>query len=168
MAGGQAGTAAPITEPSGRRGVSDRAGAVGPIVGPSGRPEPPTAFDLTSVVLRYRREVLALTLLGPGGVLLPFPLWLVGAAIGLTCWAWSRAEKLIGLAGPVIVSAAGIGVIGALNKNPSIPVDLHAYVAAAQAHGSLLMRLCSAAGAIFLGARLVRSYRAGAARSANR
>jgi len=141
---------------------------VAPTAGPRGRREPPTAFDLASVVRRYRTEVLALILLGPGGLLLPFPLWLVGAAIGLTSWAWSRAEKVIGLGGPLILTLAGIGIIGALNKNPSMPVDLHAYVAASRAHWQLLMRVSAPAGALFLGARLVRAYRVGARRSAGR
>jgi len=148
--------------------ADERRGSVAPTAGPRGRREPPTAFDLASVVRRYRTEVLALILLGPGGLLLPFPIWLVGAAIGLTSWAWSRAEKVIGLGGPLILTLAGIGIIGALNKNPSMPVDLHAYVAASRAHWQLLMRVSAPAGALFLGARLVRAYRVGARRSAGR
>ncbi len=148
--------------------ADERRGSVAPTAGPRGRRDPPTAFDLASVVRRYRTEVLALILLGPGGLLLPFPIWLVGAAIGLTSWAWSRAEKVIGLGGPFILTLAGIGIIGALNKNPSMPVDLHAYVAASRAHWQLLMRVSAPAGALFLGARLVRAYRVGARRSAGR
>ena len=82
--------------------------------------------------------MLSLLLLGVGGLLLPFPLWLIGAVIGLTSRVWGTGDKFIGIAGPLIVTVAGVGVIGALNKNPSIAVDLHAYVAAARADASLL------------------------------
>jgi hypothetical protein len=112
------------------------------------------AFDPVTFARRFARESLALLLLGLGGLLLPIPLWLIGALIGVTSRVWSRADKFTGIAGPLIVTVAGVGVIGALNKNPSIPVDLHAYVAAAHADASLLMRIGAALGAAYLAARL--------------
>jgi hypothetical protein len=84
---------------------------------------------------------------------------LIGAVIGLTSRVWSTRDKFIGIAGALIITVAGVGVIGALNKNPSIPVDLHAYVAAAHADSSLLMRFGAVLGAIYLGARLPRGDR---------
>ncbi len=100
--------------------------------------------------------MLALLLLGLGGLLLPIPLWLIGAVIGLTSRVWRGADKFVGIAGPLVVTAAGVGVTGALNKNPSIPVDLHAYVAAAHADASLFLRIGAALGAGYLAARLPR------------
>jgi hypothetical protein len=114
------------------------------------------AFDPVAVVRRFAREMLALLLLGLGGLLLPIPLWLIGAAVGLTSRAWRGADKFIGIAGPLLFTVAGVGVIGALNKNPSIPVDLHAYVAAAHADASLFVRIGAALGTAYLAARLPR------------
>jgi hypothetical protein len=129
---------------------------------------PQPAFDPLSLIRRFRREALALLLLGPGAIVLPFPLWLIGAAIGLTSWVWSVRDKSIGLVGPCLVTAAGVGFIGALNKNPSIPVDLHAYLNAAHEHAGILIRVSAAAGALYLGARLLRRDKATRRRSANR
>jgi hypothetical protein len=122
----------------------------------AGRAPAQAPFDPVAVARRYAREVLALLLLGIGGLLLPVPLWLIGAAIGLTSRVWGRADKFIAVAGPLIVTVAGVGVIGALNKNPSIPVDLHAYVAAAHAYASLFLRIGAALSAAYLAARLAR------------
>lgn len=112
-----------------------------------------------AVVRRYPREMFSLLLLGVGGLLLPFPLWLIGAVIGLTSRVWGTGDKFIGIAGPLVVAVAGVGLIGALNKNPSIAVDLHAYVAAARADASLLLRIGAAGGAVYLLARLPRGGR---------
>jgi hypothetical protein len=152
-----------------------RGGAPQPIrVGRSGAttPEQPQvpqpAFDPMSLIRRFRREALALVLLGPGAIVLPFPLWLIGAAIGLTSWVWSVRDKSIGLVGPFLVTAAGVGFMGALNKNPSIPVDLHAYLNAAHEDAGILIRVSAAAGALYLGARLLHRDKATRRRSANR
>ncbi len=128
----------------------------------------PAAFDLVAAARRFARELLALLLLGLGGMLLPIPLWLIGAAIGLTSRVWGAADKLAGIGGPLLVTVAGVGVVGALNKNPSIPVDLHAYVAAAHAHAPLLMRIGAVAGAGYLAARLLRASAGRPSRSADR
>ncbi|MGE5286338.1 MAG: hypothetical protein ACM3ML_03855 [Micromonosporaceae bacterium] len=135
-------------------------------------PEQPRApqpgLDPWSAARRFRREALALVLIGPGAIVLPFPLWLIGAAIGLTSWVWSVRDKSIGLAGPFLVTAAGVGLIGALNKNPSIPIDLHAYLSAAHADAGILIRVSAALGALYLGARLLRRDKAAKRRSADR
>jgi hypothetical protein len=132
------------------------------------RPAAPLAIDPIAVVRAFARETLAVLLLGLGGLLLPIPLWPIGAAIGMTSRVWRAVDKFTGIAGPLIITVGGVGVIGALNKNPSIPVDLHAYVAAARADGPLLMRAGAAAGAAFLSARLPRARLSQAGRSADR
>jgi hypothetical protein len=121
--------------------------------------------DPVALARRFPWEVFALVALGPGGLVLPFPLWLIGAVAALTSKAaWSRGDRLIGLGGPPLVTVVGIALIGALNKNPSITVDVHAYVAAAHADGGLLFRIGAAVGACYLGVRLVRAYRAATAK----
>ena len=140
-----------------------------PVGGPHARAGPKVAFEPISVIRRFPRELLSLVLLGLGGLLLPFPLWPIGALIAVTSRVWSAGDKFVGLVGPLAVTAAGVGVIGALNKNPSIPVDLHAYVAAAHADASLIMRIGAALGAAYLAARLPRRGRpTPARRSADR
>ncbi len=138
-------------------------------VGQPAAPVPQVAFDPTLVIRRFPRELLALVLLGLGGMLLPFPLWLIGAVTGLTSRIWSTGDKFIGIAGPLIITVAGVGVIGALNKHPGVPVDLHAYVAAVRADASLIFRIGAVLGALYLGARLPRGNRPSpACRSADR
>lgn len=132
-------------------------GQAEPRPNPSGIPQP--AFDPVSLARRFPREALALVLLGIGGLLLPFPLWLLGAAVALTSTVWSRKDKLVGLVGPPVLTVVGIGVIGALNKNPSIAIDLHAYFAASHADAGILIRIGAILGAGYLGARLVRHDR---------
>ncbi len=130
---------------------------------------PQFALDPMSVIRKFPREMLALVLLGLGGLLFPFPLWFAGAAIGLTSRVWSRSDKLTGLGGPLVITVVTVGIIGALNKNPEIPVDLHAYVAAAHADALLTLRITAALGAGYLGARLPRGGRPSpAGRSADR
>lgn len=150
--------------------AAGRAG--GPASGPRARHDPQTAFDLMPVTRAFGREVLALMLLTPGGLLLWPPLWpvlwLIGTVLALASRTWSRPDKFIGLAGPLVVTVAGIVIVGALNKNPSMGVDLHSYVAAAQVNGRMLLRACAMAGVVFLGARLLRPYRAALRRSADR
>jgi hypothetical protein len=125
-----------------------------PVGGAPVRAVPEVAFDPISVVGRFPREMLSLVLLGLGGLLLLFPLWLIGTVISLTSRVWSTRDKFVGIVGALMITVAGIGVIGALNKNPSIPVDLHAYIAAAHADASVLLRFGPVLGAIYLGARL--------------
>ena len=138
-----------------------------PANGPSVRDDHGSGLGLVSVTRWFGREALAIILLGLGGVVLPFPVWLVGAVIALTSWAWSRPEKFVGVVCPLVVTVAGIGIIGALNRNPSMPIDVQAYIGAAHTDGKLLMRITTAAGALFLGGRLVRRFRAAARRSPN-
>ncbi len=137
--------------------------------GPPARVVPQFALDPMSVIRKFPREMLALVLLGLGGLLFPFPLWFAGAAIGLTSRVWSRSDKLTGLGGPLVITVVTVGIIGALNKNPGIAVDMHAYVAAAHADALLTLRITAALGAGYLGARLPRGDRPSpAGRSADR
>ncbi len=148
-----------------------RLAQVDQVTGEAARRPPQAALppvDLVRLVRRFRREALTLALVGPGALVLPNPLWLIGAVIGLTSWVWSVKDKSIGLAGPFLVTVAGVGLIGALNKNPSIPFDRHAYVSAAHADAGILIRVSAVLGALYLGARLVHRYRVTARRSANR
>ncbi len=146
---------------------ADRQTSGFPANGPSVRGDHGSGLGLVSVTRWFGREALAIILLGLGGVVLPFPVWLVGAVIALTSWAWSRPEKFVGVVCPLVVTVAGIGIIGALNRNPSMPIDVQAYIGAAHTDGKLLMRITTAAGALFLGGRLVRRFRAAARRSPN-
>jgi hypothetical protein len=172
------GTIQPGRADIGRRRVPGNApvravpvGQVDPLTGGVAPGEPGVsqpAVDLVSIVRRFRREALVLALIGPGALVLPVPLWLIGAVIGLTSWVWSGRDKSIGLAGPFLVTVVGVGVIGALNKNPSIPIDMRAYMSAAHADAGILIRVSAVLGALYLAARLLRRYRATVRRSANR
>jgi hypothetical protein len=144
-------------------------GMAPPGMAPPARVVPQFASDPMSVIRKFPREMLALVLLGLGGLLFPFPLWFAGAAIGLTSRVWSRSDKLTGLGGPLVITVVTVGIIGALNKNPGIAVDMHAYVAAAHADALLILRITAVLGAGYLGARLPRGDRPSpAGRSADR
>ncbi|HUK67989.1 MAG TPA: hypothetical protein VLW50_04415 [Streptosporangiaceae bacterium] len=139
-----------------RRAPAGKRLGTAPTGGTAARVGPQFAFDGMSVVRRFPRELLALVLLGLGGLLFPFPLWIAGVAIGLTSRVWSRMDKLTGLGGPLVITLVTVGFIGVLNKNPTIPVDIHAYVAAAHADALLTLRITAILGAVYLGARLPR------------
>jgi hypothetical protein len=128
------------------------AGRPGPAAEPIERirPVPPSnagAVDL-DVLFRHRPvEVGAIALTAIGGLLLPVPLWIFGAAAGALSRLWTPQEKMIGLIVPALVTMAGTAALGG------------AAALAALGAGDMPppLRLAGPLGAGYLGWRLLRS-----------
>ena len=58
-------------------------------------------------------ETIAILLLGLGGLILWFPFWPIGAIVGMFSRLWDVKDKLVAIAGPLLVALAG-SVFGAL------------------------------------------------------
>ena len=56
---------------------------------------------------RYPLEATAIILLGPGGLILPFPCWLIGALVALRSRIWDRRDKWAAFLGPLLFALAG-------------------------------------------------------------
>jgi hypothetical protein len=55
---------------------------------------------------KHPLEAVAVVLLGLGGLILPFPFWLIGGIVALRSRRWDARDKWIALAGPPLVTFA--------------------------------------------------------------
>jgi hypothetical protein len=55
---------------------------------------------------KHRLEAVSIVLLGVGGLILPFPFWLIGGLIALKSRRWDARDKWMALAGPLLVTFA--------------------------------------------------------------
>ena len=53
---------------------------------------------------KHPLEAVAVVLLGLGGLILPFPFWLIGGLVSLRSRRWDARDKWIALAGPPLVT----------------------------------------------------------------
>ncbi len=53
---------------------------------------------------KHPLEAVAVILLGLGGLILPFPFWLIGGLVALRSRRWDARDKWIALAGPPLVT----------------------------------------------------------------
>ena len=75
-----------------------------------GRPEPLT--EAWAFVRKQPLESVSLLLLGVGGLLYPFPLWLIGAVVSVRSQRWDKRDKWLAFTGPVLFTAAALIVMG--------------------------------------------------------
>lgn len=116
-----------------------------------GRPRP---SEVLALARRHPLECGAILLLGLGGLIGLFPLWLLGALAALVSRWWDGRDKLAAVAVPLAVAALGAIALGGLNsKAPS----LSGYAHGMRADGWDLIR----AGAVFAAAYLARRMRRG-------
>jgi hypothetical protein len=114
------------------------------------KPAPDGAGGFAEQVRSHAVEAGALGLLGLGCLLLPIPLWLFGAVLAGFSREWASRDKLIGLAGPLGVTGAGVLWYGARHIGSGVVVD------AIVIGGPATLRFAGPAGAIFLGVQLLR------------
>jgi hypothetical protein len=55
---------------------------------------------------KHPLEAVAVVLLGVGGLILPFPFWLIGGLVALKSRRWDGRDKLVALAGPPLIALA--------------------------------------------------------------
>ena len=109
---------------------------------------------------RQRRlEALSVVLLALAGLIYPFPIWvlgfliwLVGAALAAGSKQWSRWNKLVGVAGPVILVIFGTSVGLALGGQRH---SLAAYGHEVLADSRYMIQIAALLGAAYLAWRLV-------------
>jgi len=81
-------------------------------LGPSklGRPEPLT--EAWAFVRKQPLESVSLLLIGVGGLILPFPVWLIGAVVSIWSRSWDRRDKWLAFTGPVLFTVVALIVMG--------------------------------------------------------
>ena len=107
---------------------------------------------------RNRLATVCVVLLALGGLLLPFPiwvvglsLWLIGALIAVTSRLWSLPDKWIGLVGPIALVIIGTAVavsIGGTRSNAS------GYVHETLTNAMYLFKIGAVLGAAYLAWRI--------------
>ncbi len=100
-------------------------------------------------------EAVAVVVLIVGVLIFP-PLWLIGVFIALLSRLWNPLDKLIGLAGPVLLSIIGTGVGLIMGETRHSPGD---YFKEGLALSTDLLRTGAILGAIYLAWRVTKGRR---------
>ena len=72
------------------------------------------AWDLARLARRQPLESAAVVLLGIGGLILPFPLWLLGGLLTIWSRIWMTRDKWIAIIGPPVFALVGTLVIAVI------------------------------------------------------
>ena len=70
------------------------------------RPPPAVLAEAWALARKHPLEAVSVILLGVGGLILPFPFWLIGGLVALRSRRWDARDKWIALAGPPLVTFA--------------------------------------------------------------
>ncbi len=76
---------------------------------------------------RYPLESAAVVVLGVGGLLYPFPFWLVGGLLTIWSRIWFARDKWVAIAGPPAIALVGVLVTAMLMKGGMIGNLPHAF-----------------------------------------
>ncbi len=68
------------------------------------RPPPAVLAEAWALARKHPLEAVSVILLGVGGLILPFPFWLIGGIVALWSRRWDARDKWIALAGPPAVT----------------------------------------------------------------
>lgn len=112
--------------------------------------------SVLALVRSHPLETAAVLLLGVGGLIYPFPLWLIGAVAVIASRGWDTRDKWAALAVPVAFAlVAAIAIAGLFARSGS----LAGYVATVRIDGWDLIRAGSLVAAAYLVWRLRRGRR---------
>jgi hypothetical protein len=117
-----------------------------------GRPEPLT--EAWAFVRKQPLESVSLLLLGVGGLIYPFPLWLIGAIVSVRSRRWDKRDKWLAFTGPVLFTVAALIVMGITGQGNFFVAFGHA-----THHFGLLLRVGCLLSAGYLVWRLSRGPR---------
>jgi len=117
-----------------------------------GRPEPLT--EAWAFVRRQPLESVSLLLLGVGGLIYPFPLWLIGAVVSIRSRWWDKRDKWLAFTGPVLFTLVALIVMGITGQGNFFVAFGHAFH-----HFGLLLRVGCLLSAGYLVWRLRRGPR---------
>jgi hypothetical protein len=128
---------------------------------PGGGAEPGSAVPgwlgaLLAVVRSHPLECLAVLLIGLGGLIDPWPLWLIGALAVFASPLWDVRDKLAAVAIPLGVAL--VGAVAAAGFTAHVP-GLSGYVHEVRLDGWNLMRAGAVLGAVYLARRIQRGRR---------
>ena len=85
------------------------------------------ARDAGALSRRYPLEAVAIFLLGVGGLILPFPFWLIGGALAVMSRFWPPRDKWIALAGPLVIALLGTLVTAVIVGGKGNPVEIYTH-----------------------------------------
>lgn len=132
-------------------GEPARAGAPG---GPLAQPLGPS---LVAHIRAHPREAATIALLGVGGLLLPVPLWFIGAVASLLSRLWDGRDKTVAFLGPALVCLAVTIPLAAVVGGHGNPVVVYLHLLRVDAR--YLIRLGCLASAGYLAWRVRRGPR---------
>jgi hypothetical protein len=75
---------------------------------------------------KHPLEAVAVVLLGVGGLILPFPFWLIGGLVALKSRRWDARDKWVALAGPPLVTLAVLIIRAATSPGNFFSAFYHA------------------------------------------
>ena len=86
------------------------------------------ALAAARLARRYPLESVAVVLLGIGGLILPFPFWLLGGLLAIWSRLWNARDKWVALAGPPGIALVGMVVTALIvgGRGHVITVYVHA------------------------------------------
>jgi hypothetical protein len=110
------------------------------------------AWSGAAAARRYPREAVAIILLGFGGLILPFPFWLIGATAAIWSRIWDAFDKWVAFLGPLVFALLGSIVTAAVIHAQGNVVLVYSH--ALRVDIGYLLRAGSVLCAIFLAVRL--------------
>ena len=140
--------AVPVRVPP--RPVAER-GAVATALATAGHAVTRLASAGVAAARRYPLEATAVIVLGLGGLILPFPLWLVGAAISVRSRIWDPIDKWAAFLGPLLFALVGSIVTASVIHAQGNAVMIYAH--AVRVDFGDLLRAGSVLCAVFLAVR---------------
>lgn len=103
-------------------------------------------LGITELLLQNKVEILAVILLGLGGVIYP-PIWILGAAFALPSRKWDIRDKFLGITFPVVVVIVGTVLVLVLGGQHG---SLGSYAFEAWLGAERLSRVAALCGALYL------------------
>ena len=90
------------------------------------RPPPAVLAEAWTLARKHPLEAVSVILLGVGGLILPFPFWLIGGLVALRSRRWDARDKWIALAGPPLVTFAVLLIRAATSAGNFFSAFYHA------------------------------------------
>ncbi len=106
---------------------------------------------------RHPLEAVAIAALGIGGLILPFPFWLIGGTLAVFSRFWTPRDKWIALTGPPVIALLGTLVTAMLVHSQGNPVEIYTY--ALRLDVGYLLRAGSVLCAVYLAVQVRRGPR---------
>jgi hypothetical protein len=90
------------------------------------RPLPAPIAEAWALARKHPLEAVSVILLGVGGLIFPFPFWLIGGLVALRSRRWDARDKWVALAGPLLVTLAVLVIRAGTSPGNFFPAFYHA------------------------------------------